>query len=141
MKQTFLSLLLLLIAVCGWAQKVWENPTSSCYYSDYINIKVIKVEFSEKETVLHFYRESQYGLKFMFIKETYLKTPDGKCYFITSGKAINEKETHIPLGEWCWPDSLTTKFALHFEPLPANVECFHLIEGKGQNAFRIFNIT
>ena len=141
MKQTFLSLLLLLIAVCGWAQKVWENPTSSCYYSDYINIKVIKVEFSEKETVLHFYRESQYGLKFMFIKETYLKTPDGKCYFITSGKAINEKETDIPLGEWCWPDSLTTKFALHFEPLPANVECFHLIEGNNPTAFRILNIT
>ena len=141
MKKVIISLVLLLVAVCGWAQKVWENPTSSCYYSDYINIKVIKVEFSEKETVLHFYRESQYGLKFMFIKETYLKTPDGKCYFITSGKAINEKETDIPLGEWCWPDSLTTKFALHFEPLPANVECFHLIEGKGQNAFRIFNIT
>jgi thiol-disulfide isomerase/thioredoxin len=141
MKQTFLSLLFLLIATCGWAQKVWENPTSSCYYSDYINIKVIKVEFSEKETVLHFYRESQYGLKFMFIKETYLKTPDGKCYFITSGKAINEKETDIPLGEWCWPDSLTTKFALHFEPLPANVECFHLIEGNNPTAFRILNIT
>jgi len=141
MKQIFLSLLFLLIATCGWAQKVWENPTSSCYYSDYINIKVIKVEFSEKETVLHFYRESQYGLKFMFIKDTYLKTPDGKCYFITSGKAINEKETDIPLGEWCWPDSLTTKFALHFEPLPANVECFHLIEGNNPTAFRILNIT
>ena len=141
MKKSIISLVLLLIAVCGWAQKVWENPTSSCYYSDYINIKVIKVEFSEKETVLHFYRESQYGLKFMFIKETYLKTPDGKCYFITSGKAINEKETDIPLGEWCWPDSLTTKFALHFEPLPANVECFHLIEGNNPTAFRILNIT
>lgn len=141
MKKSIISLVLLLIAVCGWAQKVWENPTSSCYYSDYINIKVIKVEFSEKETVLHFYRESQYGLKFMFIKETYLRTPDGKCYFITSGKAINEKETDIPLGEWCWPDSLTTKFALHFEPLPANVECFHLIEGNNPTAFRILNIT
>lgn len=141
MKKSIISLVLLFIATCGWAQKVWENPTSSCYYSDYINIKVIKVEFSEKETVLHFYRESQYGLKFMFIKETYLKTPDGKCYFITSGKAINEKETDIPLGEWCWPDSLTTKFALHFEPLPANVECFHLIEGNNPTAFRILNIT
>ena len=141
MKKSIISLVLLFIATCGWAQKVWENPTSSCYYSDYINIKVIKVEFSEKETVLHFYRESQYGLKFMFIKETYLKTPDGKCYFITSGKAINGKETDIPLGEWCWPDSLTTKFALHFEPLPANVECFHLIEGNNPTAFRILNIT
>ncbi len=141
MKKVIISLVLLLIAVCGWAQKVWENPTSSCYYSDYINIKVTKVEFSEKETVLYFYRESQYGLKFMFIKETFLKTPDGKRYFITSGKATNEKETEIPLGEWCWPDSLSTKFALHFEPLPANVECFHLIEGDNPTAFRILNIT
>ena len=141
MKQTFLSLLFLLIATCGWAQKVWENPTSLFFYSDYFDIKVSKVELSEKETVLHLIYESRYGIKFSFAKATYLKTPDGKQYRVTSGKATNAEEKDMPVGEMYWPDTLSIKFALHFEPLPANVECFHLIEGKGQNAFRIFNIT
>ena len=141
MKQTFLSLLFLLIATYGWAQKVWENPTSLFFYSDYFDIKVSKVELSEKETVLHLIYESRYGIKFSFAKATYLKTPDGKQYRVTSGKATNAEEKDMPVGEMYWPDTLSIKFALHFEPLPANVECFHLIEGKGQNAFRIFNIT
>ena len=141
MKKTIISLLLLLIAVCGWAQKVWENPTSFFYYSDYFNIKVSKVEFSEKETVIHLIHESQYGLKFVFSKDAHLKTPDGKRYLVTSTKATNEEEKEITLGDFYWPEYLTTKFALHFEPLPANVELFHLIEGNYPTAFRILNIT
>ena len=64
MKKSIMSLLLLLIATCGWAQKVWENPTSLFFYSDYFDIKVSKVELSEKETVLHLIYESRYGIKF-----------------------------------------------------------------------------
>ena len=143
MKQTFLSLLFLLIATCGWAQKVWENPTSFFHYSDYFDMKVSKVELSEKETVLHFIYQSRYGIKFSFCKVTSLKTPDGKRYCITGGKATNAEEKDMPVGEMYWPDTLSIKFALHFEPLPADVERFHLIEGMDyeKNALRIFNIT
>ena len=99
MKQTFLSLLFLLVATCGWAQKVWENPTSF-HYDDYVDMKVCKVELLEKETILHLIHTSQYSGRFLFVKETYLKTPDGKHYLVTSGKATNEEEIEFPLGEW-----------------------------------------
>ena len=52
MKKTIISLVLMLIAVCGWAQKVWENPTS--FFDDpYYEIKVSKVELLDKETIVH----------------------------------------------------------------------------------------
>ena len=140
MKQTFLSLLFLLIATCGWAQKVWENPTAF-HYDDYVDMKVCKVELLEKETILHLIHTSQYSGRFLFVKETYLKTPDGKHYLVTSGKATNEEEIEFPLGEWYWSANTSTKFALHFEPLPANVERFHLIEGDSPHAICIWNIT
>ena len=83
MKQTFLSLLFLLIATCGWAQKVWEKPTSFFAKSPYFDIKVCKVELMDKETVLHLDVMSQGG-RFQFVKETYLKTPGdsiaSRCY-------------------------------------------------------------
>ena len=53
MKKTIISLVLLLIAVCGWAQKVWENPTSFFDNSSTCNLKVTKVDFSNEETVVH----------------------------------------------------------------------------------------
>ena len=83
MKQIFLSLLLLLIATCGWAQKVWEKPTS--FYGDdpYFDFKVCKVEFLDKETVLHLdVIGPGPGGKIQFAKDTYLKTPDDKQYHI-----------------------------------------------------------
>ena len=140
MKQTFLSLLLLLIATCGWAQKVWENPTSFFAKSPYFDIKVCKVELMDKETVLHLDVMSQGG-RFQFVKETYLKTPDGKQYLVTSSKATQENEKDLPLSQWYDVSEPHTYVALHFEPLPADVERFHLIEGPWPEAFRIWNIT
>ena len=140
MKQTFLSLLFLLIVTCGWAQKVWENPTSFFGKSPYFDIKVCKVELMDKETVLHLDVMSQGG-RFQFVKETYLKTPDGKQYLVTSSKATQENETDLPLSKWYDVTDTHTYFALHFEPLPADVERFHLIEGPWPEAFRIWNIT
>ena len=42
----------MLIAICGWAQKVWETPTS--FFDDpNFDIKVSKVELLDKETIVH----------------------------------------------------------------------------------------
>ena len=140
MKKSIMSLVLLLIATCGWAQKVWENPTSFFAKSPYFDIKVCKVELMDKETVLHLDVMSQGG-RFQFVKETYLKTPDGKQYLVTSSKATQENETDLPLSKWYDVTDTHTYFALHFEPLPLDVERFHLIEGPWSEAFRIWNIT
>ena len=39
MKKTIISLVLLLIAICGWAQKVWEDPTSFIDKISTLNIR------------------------------------------------------------------------------------------------------
>ena len=52
MKKTIVSLVLTLIATYGWAQKVWEKPTSFFDDPNY-EIKVSKVEFLDKETIVH----------------------------------------------------------------------------------------
>ena len=125
MKKTIISLVLLLIAICGWAQKVWENPRSFYAQESTCNLKVTKVDFSNEETVLHLTVETIPHYWFMFVKESYLLTPDGKHYLVTSGKATRDGESDY----------------LHFEPLPTDVERFHLIEGADPRAFKIWNIT
>ena len=139
MKKTIISLVLLLITVCGWAQKVWENPTSFCDDGPYGGIKVGKVEFSEKETVVHLNVKSVDA--FRFNKGIYIETPDGNEYYAIGVKATSEDEIDFPLGEWYMPISPYTNIALHFEPLPADVERFHLIEGSSPVATKIWNIT
>ena len=138
MKKTIISLVLMLIAICGWAQKVWETPTS--FFDDpNFDIKVSKVELLDKETIVHLNVKNP-GT-FQFAKQTYLTTPDGKQYAVTDGKATCKEETEFPLGQWYNPTAPYTNIALHFNPLPADVERFHLMEGPWHDAFRIWNIT
>lgn len=141
MKKTIISLVLMLVAICGWAQKVWEKPTSFFAKGDFSDIKVSKVEFLDKETVVHINFLSRGQGAFQFVKETYLRTPDGKHYLVTNGKATCEEEKDLPLGEWYHPTTPNTNFALHFNPLPADVERFHLIEGDYPRAFKVWNIS
>ena len=141
MKKTIISLVLLLIAICGWAQKVWENPRSFYAQESTCNLKVTKVDFSNEETVLHLTVETIPHYWFMFVKESYLLTPDGKHYLITSGKATRDGESDYNLGDKYDPANANTDIALHFEPLPTDVERFHLIEGADPRAFKIWNIT
>lgn len=141
MKKTIISLVLMLIAVCGWAQKVWEKPTSFFAKDDFSDIKVSKVEFLDKKTVVHINFLSRGQSAFQFVKETYLRTPDGKHYLVTNAKATCEEEKDLPLGEWYHPTAPNTNFALHFNPLPADVERFHLIEGDNPRAFKVWNIS
>ena len=140
MKKTIISFVLLLVASCGWAQKVWKNPTSfyveELFHTDY---KVNEVEFTDKETIVHL-RALSNG-DFSFHKETFLMTPDGKQYLITNGNAIHENEVRILLGEKYKPTGPYTYVALHFEPLPYDVERFHLMEGSGKSGKKIWNIT
>ena len=138
MKKTIISLVLMLIVTYGWAQKVWEKPTSFFDDPNY-EIMVSKVELLDKETIVHLNVKNPGS--FQFAKQTYLTTPDGKQYAVTDGKATCKEEIDFPLGQWYNPTVPYTNIALHFNPLPANVERFHLIEGPWHDAFRIWNIT
>ena len=139
MKKSIILFMFLLIAIYGWAQKVWENPTSFCDDGHYGSIKVGKVEFSEKETVVHLNVKSVDA--FQFDKGIYIETLDGNEYYAIGAKATCEDEIDIPLSEWYLPNSPYTNIALHFEPLPADVGRFHMIEGSTPFSQRIWNIT
>ena len=141
MKKTIISLVLLLIAVCGWAQKVWETPRSFYAQESTCNLKVTKVDFSNEETVVHLTVETIPHYWFMFAKESYLIAPDGKHYLVKGGKATRDGESDYTVGEKFDPANASTDIALHFEPLPADVDRFHLIEGNDPRAFKIWNIT
>ena len=141
MKKTIISLVLLLIAVCGWAQKVWETPRSFYAQESTCNLNVTKVDFSNEETVVHLTVETIPHYWFMFAKESYLIAPDGKHYLVKGGKATRDGESDYTVGEKFDPKNACTDIALHFEPLPADVDRFHLIEGNDPRAFKIWNIT
>ena len=142
MKKTILSLLLLLTAIGCWAQKVWNNPSfEQNLYSS--NLNITDVEFKPNETILHLNIKAYHKNWQRFASASFLKTPDGKTYAITGGKATREGEDDYT------PDSLyytsatndEGNIALHFEPLSAKTKTFDFIEGYEERAFGLLDIT
>ena len=140
-KKTIITLLLMLIAVSGWAQKVWTNPGYRNEPHGF-QFDVNEVEFRNDETVLHITVKNHPNARFSFGNCTVLKTEDDKSYPIISAKKTREGETdlaldtHIPI-----PESGKTDVALHFQPLPQDVKQFDLVEGYALNFFKIWDIT
>jgi thiol-disulfide isomerase/thioredoxin len=132
---------LALVAVSGWAQKVWTNPGYRNEPHGF-QFDVNEVEFHPEETVLHITVRNHPYAKFSFGKCTVLKTEDGQSYPIISAKKTRDGETdlaldtHIPI-----PESGKTDVALHFQPLPQDVRQFDLVEGYARNFFKIWDIT
>ena len=140
-RTTIISLLLALVAMTGWGQKVWTNPGYRNVPKGF-QFDVNEVEFRPDETVLHITVRNRPNAWFSFGKSTVLKTEDDKSYPIISAKKTRDGETdlaldkHIPL-----PESGKTDVALHFQPLPQDVRKFDLIEGYAYNYFKIWDIT
>ena len=151
MKKTILSLLLLLTAIGSWAQKVWNKPSfEPNQYSSHINIT--DVEFKPKETILHLNFKYNHIFWMKFVSASILKTPDGKTYAITGGKATREGEDDYTPDSLYYTSAITDEgnIALHFEPLPAKTKTFDFIaktktfdfiEGYEQGAFGLSDIT
>ena len=142
MKQKIMSaLLLVLMAVAGQAKEVvWKNPSAfmGMYSSKF---EITKVELKETEMVMHISAHYSPGNWIRFDKNSYVKTPDGKRYGITSGAKTNETESDLQLDELFWmPESGTANLALHFNPLPSDTKEFDFTEGDYKEAFRFWNI-
>ena len=140
-KRAIISLLLALVAMTGWGQKVWTNPGYRNVPKGF-QFDVNEVEFRPDETVLHITVRNRPNARFSFGKSTVLKTENDKSYPIISANKTRDGETdlaldkHIPL-----PESGKTDVALHFQPLPQDVRKFDLIEGYAYNYFKIWDIT
>ena len=140
MKRTTLSLLMVLIAICGWAQKkavVWDTPAvdENEQIEGYFQtlIEVTRVEMDKDETRLFVHLAERDDNSLRFAKDTYLLA-DGKRYAVKSCDGLT-------LDEWT---SLTNRgradVVFHFEPLPHNTQKFDFIEGDGERAFKVLGI-
>ena len=145
MKKVATSLLLMLIAIGSWAQKVWNNPSfEPNLYSS--NLNITDVEFKPNETILHLNIKSDHNFWSKFASTSILKTPDGKTYAITGGKATREGEDDYTPDSLYFTSATTDEgdLALHFEPLPAKTKTFDYIEAYEEGAFAfsdIYDIT
>lgn len=141
-KKTFITLLCVLIAMAIQAQKpiVWEKPSAFMgqYNSEF---KITKVELKQTETVLHITANYAPNQWIRFAKESFLLTPDGKKYAITSGIKTNEQETNLTLDSLFWmPESGTANLALHFKPVPLDTKEMDFLEGYDERDFKFWNI-
>ena len=141
MKQTLITILLALAALTGQAKDiVWENPSAfmGTFNGEF---KITKAELKSDETVLHIIANYQPHSWIRFDKNSYLQTPDGKKYGITSGTKTNEGEADYTLDSLFWmPESGTANLALHFKPVPQDTKEMDFSEGDYDGAFRFFNI-
>jgi len=141
-KKTFITLLYVLIAMAIQAQKpiVWEKPTA--YMGQYNSeFNITKVELKQTETVLHITANYPPNQWIRFAKESFLLTPDGKKYAITSGIKTNEQEANFQLDSLFWmPESGTANLALHFKPVPLDTKEMDFLEGYDERDFKFWNI-
>ena len=141
MKQYIITTLLVLVAMAGQAKDIiWENPSAfmGSYISDF---KINKVELKQTETVLHITANYQPHSWIRFDKNSYLQTPDGRKYTITSGLKTNEQESDLTPDSLFWmPESGTANLALHFKPVPMDTKKMDFLESEAEQDFKFWNI-
>ena len=142
MKSIILTALFALVSMTGWAQKqvVWEKPSAfmGTYNGEF---KITKAELKSDETVLHIIANYQPHSWIRFDKNSYLQTPDGKRYGITSGAKTNEGEADYTLDSLFWmPESGTANLALHFKPVPMDTKQMDFLESEAPQDFKFWNI-
>ena len=142
MKSAIITALLTLVALTAGAQKqvVWETP--SAFMGSYNGeFKITKAELKSDETVLHIIANYQPHSWIRFDKNSYLQTPDGKRYGITSGTKTNEGEADYTLDSLFWmPESGTANLALHFKPVPMDMKQMDFLESEAPQDFKFWNI-
>lgn len=139
--KTIITLLLVLVALTGQAKDIiWENPSAfmGSYNSEF---KINKVELKQTETVLHITANYQPHSWIRFAKNSYLQTPDGRKYTITSGLKTNEQESDLTPDSLFWmPESGTANLALHFQPVPMDTKKMDFLESEAEQDFKFWNI-
>lgn len=142
MKHTIITALLAVFCMTAVAQKtvVWNNPSAFMGESTG-EFKITKVELKTTETVLHVHADYYPGGKFSFSKNSFVQTPDGSKYAITSGAKTSEGETDFPLDSFYEvPKSGKLNLALHFNPVPMDTKQMDFMEGYGERDFKFWNI-
>ena len=140
MKKIFFFLLSALALASCKQEVTWDNPSAFMGNSNG-TFKITQVEMKKTETVMHLHVTYYPGNWIRFDKHSFLLTPDGQKYAITSGDKTSETETDLTLDSLFWiPQSGTADLALHFDPVPLGTEKMHFLESYAERDFKFWNI-
>ena len=120
---------------CDSSVKQPEVLTYASNTHDYQRIvQVTDVEHTDTATILtFFFNNRMMPGSICILPQTYLSDEQDRHY-----KALFGVEH--PLGEYFFPDKDGTYFHVAFEPMPADVQVFDMIEGEGEGQFKIMGI-
>lgn len=135
-KALFLIVCAELLAAC--TEVAVEQPKVLTYASNTKNIErcveVTDVEYTDTATILtFFYNNRLMPGNICILPQTYLSDEQDRHY-----KALFGVE--YQLGSYFFPEEKGTYFHVGFEPLPADVRIFDMIEGYASSNFRIMGI-
>ena len=133
-----LSTLLLVLACMAGQAKTFKNikapKAMACVNVYQGELKARQVIMSDTATTVYFTMVYPKGQKFRFAKDSYLMDENGNRYPLRSCEGLE-------LDAWVQsPESGTTDFTMHFNPLPKTVQIFDFIEGDGTGAFMLLGI-
>ena len=136
MRATALASLMALLALAGQAKtlKTIKKPVAMSHNIYKGELKAREVIMRDTATTVHLTMVYKKGDNFRFAKDSYLLDEEGNRYALRSAEGLK-------LDSWVKsPESGTTDFTMHFEPMPKRVRVFDFIEGDGNGAFVLLGI-
>ena len=134
MKQTIITIMLVLVAMTGQAKVkniVWEKPLKA--YTTNGQFEVRKIELGKDRTTLYARYTGLPNYWFLISKDSYLQA-NGRQYEITGSDSIQlDTKSYTD-------DSYKKDFVLYFKPLPKKTKEFDFMEGLKDDAFKVFGI-
>ncbi len=132
MKRRIAFLLLVLVAMTGWAQqKVWDNVVTGHTNVPYFKVTKVAIYNDRTEVFLRFEVPQQMTGESVPLATKPMLTADGKTYAVKGATVISLTEPYtIPAGG-------NVDFSLIFEPIPENT---YLISVAEPNAWSIANV-
>ena len=134
---------LTMILLCGLfamavpirARRIVKNPDAlGCLNVTGGELRVREVMFADTATTVLFTIDYPAGHNFRISDTCYLLDEKDRRYPLRSAEGLSVNTWVIS------PDSATTNFTLHFEPLPRRTRVFDFIEYDGQGAFMVLGI-
>ena len=135
---------LTMILLCGLfamavpirARRIVKNPDAlGCLNVTGGELRVREVMFADTATTVRFTIDYPAGHSFRISDTCYLLDEKDRRYPLRSAEGLSVNTWVIS------PDSVTTDFTLHFEPLPRRTRVFDFIEYDGQGAFMVLGDT
>lgn len=133
MKKITTTLLLVILTLTAFAQKVVENPD---YGMSSLPGSITKIEVLDTTTILYFNIKFRAGSKFLIPKETFIQDLDGgDKLFIIDAKGVEISKWEIV------PESGSLNYALYFPKLNPDVKTIDFGENNSGGNWDIYDIV